>query len=469
MDTQVKVATPTRRSGALTPVEPHDTTDFRKLPRHLVRSLIAIVTGTLLLRLSSHVMGLMLGFYLAAIDRNYFHISYTERGFIIAAFFIPELIGSPILGAMSDRYGRKLFILLGPILGAIAVQITSLTTAVWLLVFTRLLEGLSTASSVPATLGYISEATVGKPKLRARILGLFEITFVGGIAIGSSVAGYLWKFSGSPKTILGVPLISPAFALNAAIYLGSLAIFWYGLQEVRNGVKTTTHHNESWRRLAEVLRTPQVWKFVPAWLGINSIIGAWLNTANGLMTGKDHFAGQILTGTVSSVEFGNGFAILGMVFAGGVLGWSFFMGTYRRTSVMLIATGGLFATIVTVYGLNHLSFDSSFHYPLLGALFVSVITLSAFTPAALIYLADVTESKAEDRGSIMGLYSVFLGVGQLIGTLAGGFFASWAGIDGLALLSVILGIITAITLVILHKQEPKPPKNGEAATGSEIK
>src|SRR5262245_4070063 len=100
MDTQVKVATPTRRSGALTPVEHHDTTDFRKLPRHLVRSLIAIVTGTLILRLSSHVMGLMLGFYLAAIDRNYFHISYTERGFIIAAFFIPELIGSPILGAM---------------------------------------------------------------------------------------------------------------------------------------------------------------------------------------------------------------------------------------------------------------------------------------------------------------------------------------------------------------------------------
>ncbi len=459
MDTQVKIATPKTPSGALTAVDSHDTADFSKLPRHLVRSLFAVVAGTLVLRLSSHVMGLMLGFYLAAIDRDYYHISYTERGFIIAAFFIPELLGSPILGAMSDRYGRKLFILLGPILGAIAVQITSLTTAVWLLVFTRLLEGLSTASSVPSTLGYISEVTVGKPKLRARVMGLFEITLVGGIAIGSSVAGYLWYFSGSPKTILGIPLISPAFALNALIYLVSLAIFWYGIREVRDTSQPSEHKSESWKRLASVLRAPQVWKFVPAWLGINSIIGAWLNTANGLMTGKDQFPGQILTGTISSVEFGNGFAILGTIFAGGVLAWSFLMGNYRRTSVMLLATVGLFATVLTVYGLNHLhSFDSPFHYPLLGSLFVSIVTLSAFTPAALIYLADVTESKTEDRGSIMGLYSVFLGVGQLIGTTAGGKFATWAGIDGLILLSIILGIITAVTLIILHRQEPQPIK-----------
>src|SRR5262245_24431271 len=311
MDTQVKIATPQSPSGALTAVDSHDTADFSKLPRHILRSLFAVVGGTLVLRLSSHVMGLMLGFYLATIDREYYHISYTERGFIIAAFFIPELLGSPILGAMSDRYGRKLFILLGPILGAIAVQITSLTTAVWLLVFTRLLEGLSTASSVPATLGYISEATVSRPKLRARIMGLFEITFVGGIAVGSSVAGYLWRFSGSAKTILGVPLTSPAFALNALFYLVSLAIFWYGIREVQGKGQHHAHHHASWKHFAAILRAPQIWIFVPAWLGINSIIGAWLNTANGLMTGKDHFAGQILTGTVSSVEFGNGFAILG--------------------------------------------------------------------------------------------------------------------------------------------------------------
>ena len=457
MDTQVQPIS--RRNSSeisLAPSEVHDTTDFSKLPGRLVRSLISVIMGTLVLRLSSHVMGLMLGFYLAEIDRNYYPISYTERGFIIAAFFIPELLGSPILGAMSDRHGRKLFILLGPILGAVAVQITSLTTALWLLVFTRLLEGLSTASSVPSTLGFITEATVGRPKLRARVMGLFEITLVGGIAVGSSVAGYLWSFAGQPRRLLGVDFISPAFALNAVIYMISLGIFWVGINEVKSRARQHAGGGESWKRFATVLRAPQVWRFVPAWLGINSIIGAWLNTANGLLIGKDNFVGQLLPGNLSEKEFGNGFALLGIIFAAGVLAWSFYIRSYRRTSIMLLATGGLFVTLATVYALNHMnSFDSPVHYPLFGLLLVSIFILSAFTPAALIYLADVTESKTEDRGSIMGLYSVFLGVGQLIGTTSGGKFATWAGIDGLLLLSAIFGVITAFTLFVLRKQEPQ--------------
>lgn len=458
MDTPVNTAAkePPQEAAVLA-TEIHDTMEFGKLPAMLLRSLAAVVIGTLILRLASQTMGQMLQYYLGEINDNYYPISRTTRGFIIAAFFIPELFGSPLLGAMSDRYGRKLFILLGPILGAIAVLITSVTTAIWLLVFTRLLEGLSTASSVPSTLGYISEVTKGRPKMRARVIGLFEITLVGGIAIGAIVGGYLWKFFGTPDRFLGLSLISPAFALNGIIYLFSLAIFWWGISEAkkREPVIHLANEHGSWKRFAAVLRAPQVWRFVPAWLGINSIIGAWLNTANGLMTDKDHFAGQLLTGNVSPERFGNGFAILAIIFAGGLLAWSFVMGSYRRTSVMLLATIGLFATLLSVYGLNHLSsFDSPLHYPLLAALLISVVVLSAFTPAALTYLADVTESNTEDRGSIMGLYSIFLGVGQLIGTTSGGLFADWAGVDGLILLSGIFGVITAFTLLALRKQEP---------------
>ncbi len=456
MDTQIHTgAQETPHDQMIISPEVHDTADLSKLPRYLVRSLITIVIGTLTLRLASQATGQMLQYYLAEIDRNYFPISYTSRGLINASFFIPELLGSPFLGAMSDRHGRKLFMMLGPILGAIAVLLTSVTTAIWLLVFTRLLEGLSTASSVPSTLGYISEATVGKPKLRARVMGLFEITLVGGIAIGAVVAGYLWKFFGTPQIFLGIHFLSPAFVLNALIYSICLVIFWRGISEIKTATKVAAH-DHSWSRLADALRAPQVWKFVPAWLGINSIIGAWLNTVNGLMTGQKHFTGQLLTGNVSPERFGNGFAILAVIFSIGVLGWSFYMGSRRRTSIMLLATGGLFATLLAVYSLNHLgSFDSPFHYPLLAALLVSVVMLSAFTPAALIYLADVTESKTEDRGSIMGLYSVFLGIGQLIGTVCGGLFADRLGVDGLVLLSGILGLITLWTLVVLRRQEPQ--------------
>jgi MFS family permease len=122
--------------------------------------------------------------------------------------------------------------------------------------------------------------------------------------------------------------------------------------------------------------------------------------------------------------------------------------------MMMIATGGLFATLLAIYGLNHLaSFSSPLYEPLLGALGVGLLVLSGFTPAALTYLADVTEGQTSDRGSIMGLYAVFLGIGQLVGISLGGKFASWAGIDGLVMLSALLGLITAWTLIVLRRQE----------------
>ena len=445
---------------------------YKHIPRILLRSIIAVLVGSLILRVAAQTMGQMLQFYLAEIDRSYYPISHTERGLITASFFITELLGSLVLGAMSDRYGRKIFILLGPIFGAVAVQITSMTVAVWLLVITRLLEGLSTASSIPATLGYISEATTNRPNMRARVVGLFEITLVGGIAIGAIVGGYLWKFLGSPSTVFGIHLISPAFSVNGLIYLASLLVFLWGLKEIRDSKETDSkeagsgaHTHGSVSQYMAILRSPSVWRFVPAWLAINSIIGMWINHSIGLMTGKDHIANQLLTGNIAPEKFGNGFAVLAVVFAAGVLVWSFYLGRYRRTSVMLTATGGLFATLAIVYALNHLeSFSSPIYYPLLGALLVSLFVLSGFTPAALTYLADVTESHTENRGSIMGLYSVFLGVGQVVGTATGGRFADRGGIDGLLLLSAIFGLVTVWSLITLRRREL--PTGGRTEPGS---
>jgi MFS family permease len=294
-------------------------------------------------------------------------------------------------------------------------------------------------------------------------MGLFEITLVGGIAMGAVVGGYLWKFFGNSRTVAGIELISPAFSINGLIYLVSLAIFLWGLSDVKRKkgqqeplpvISHTTAAREKLRHYYEVFRAPSVWMFSPAWISIFSIIGVWINHSVGLLTGKDHLQSQLLTGTVSPEKFGNGFATLAIFFALGVLAWSFVLGRYRKTSVMLISTMGLFALLLTVFGLNHLgSFTSPFYYLLLGALLIELLVLSGFTPAALTYLADVTESYAADRGSIMGLSSVFLGIGQLIGTSVGGYFADWNGVDGLLVLSAILGGITAVCLLALRRRE----------------
>ena len=169
-------------------------------------------------------------------------------------------------------------------------------------------------------------------------------------------------------------------------------------------------------------------------------------------------------GSISPEKFGNGSATLLAFFAVGVLAWSFVLGRYRKTNVMLASTFALFGLLLTVLGLNHLeSFSSPFYFLLLGSLLIEVLVLSGFTPAALTYLADVTENYSADRGSIMGLYSVFLGIGQLVGTSLGGYFADWNGVDGLLLLSAILGGITALSLLTLRRREIVAADQDQAA------
>ena len=113
----------------------------------LNRSIVACIAGTLVLRTAASSMAIMLGFYLSFINRNQYPVSATIVGLLAASFFLTELIGAPVFGSLSDTWGRKLFIILGPIFGAVAVQLNSMTTVLAIILVTRLLEGLSTASS----------------------------------------------------------------------------------------------------------------------------------------------------------------------------------------------------------------------------------------------------------------------------------------------------------------------------------
>jgi predicted MFS family arabinose efflux permease len=84
-----------------------------------------------------------------------------------------------------------------------------------------------------------------------------------------------------------------------------------------------------------------------------------------------------------------------------------------------------------------------------GGLFV----MAGATPAAVGLLADMSEKFPSDRGAIMGLYSVFLALGQIIGAIIGGIAADRGGIDGMFIATLILLAIAMIPLTRLRAQE----------------
>jgi predicted MFS family arabinose efflux permease len=68
-------------------------------------------------------------------------------------------------------------------------------------------------------------------------------------------------------------------------------------------------------------------------------------------------------------------------------------------------------------------------------------------------LADVSERFPADRGAVMGLYSVFLAIGQIGGSLIGGLAASWRGMDGLFLATGAMLVLALLPLYQLRQAE----------------
>ena len=91
-----------------------------------------------------------------------------------------------------------------------------------------------------------------------------------------------------------------------------------------------------------------------------------------------------------------------------------------------------------------------------GGLFV----LAGATPAALGLLADISERFPADRGAIMGLYSVFLAIGQIIGALIGGIAADLRGIDGMLIATAGLLVVALMPLSRLRNEEHQPDAGG---------
>ena len=79
--------------------------------------------------------------------------------------------------------------------------------------------------------------------------------------------------------------------------------------------------------------------------------------------------------------------------------------------------------------------------------------LAGATPAALGLLADISERFPNDRGAIMGLYSVFLAIGQIIGAIIGGFAAEARGIDGMLIATAVLLVVALLPLARLRRDE----------------
>jgi MFS family permease len=221
-----------------------------------------------------------------------------------------------------------------------------------------------------------------------------------------------------------------------------------------------------WRKYGELVRSTHVMLLAPTWIAINASIGLWFSQSIFQFSRRDErFPDQLLHQGFTSFEITIAAVAIALVFAAGLIYWGNRFKSMRRTTIILYGILGGAAMVLAVVALNHVGGTGIVvAVACVAAAAVGLFVLAGATPAALGLLADISETFPDDRGAIMGLYSVFLAIGQILGSIVGGIAASAAGIDGLLVATIVLLGVALVPLASLRRREHFLAGPGSPAT-----
>src|ERR1019366_6366908 len=211
----------------------------------------------------------------------------------------------------------------------------------------------------------------------------------------------------------------------------------------------------------EVLRLPSLRQLAPVWLCVNCVVGLWLGPTLPFLLTERSTNAQYLAGIYASNPASVGWLLFGysIVFGVGVTAWSFILPHIRLQIAMRVTLGAMLPVCVGLYLLNHSGDHSHAVRWSTGAITALLIMVeSGFTPAALAWLAGTLPAQS-GRGAAMGIYSVLLSVGAIVGSLLAGLLGERYSIDGLLYGTVLIAVAA---LVLLHWIPNQQPSNAGA-------
>jgi DHA1 family tetracycline resistance protein-like MFS transporter len=107
-------------------------------------------------------------------------------GMLAAAYPLMQFIGGPILGSLSDRYGRKPVLAVAQVGTFLSLLTLGFANALWLLFAARIMDGI-TGANLPTVQAAIADSTT--PKTRSAGLGLIGAAFGVGFVLGPALSG----------------------------------------------------------------------------------------------------------------------------------------------------------------------------------------------------------------------------------------------------------------------------------------
>jgi len=448
---------------------------------------------------------LFLGVLMAAMDiaivgpalpaiRDYFQIDDRIVIWVFTTYLLLNLIGTPIMAKLSDRYGRRNIYVLDVTLFAIGTIVVALAPSLTVVLIGRGIQGFGAGGIFP-----VASAVIGDtfpPEKRGGALGMigavFGLAFIVGPILGGILLQYGWHmlFWGLlPLSLILIPVswlmlptktgkpVGKADLLGTIVLGAFLLSLAYGLNQL-----DTAHLAESIRSwnvlpylLISVILLPvliQIEKRAqdplihPALFSTKQLVLAdVLSFGAGVVEGCTVFIPALLVAAFGVTESKASFMLVPIVIAMAFGSPSFGKMLDRKGSKAVIIIGTILLTLGMIgFGLPSMTLVSFYTS---GALMG--LGLSALLGAPVRYIM-INEAPPKERAAAQALISINTKIGQMItGALIGAVATSLGGgIAGYSGAFRVLAVFSALLIILAfglkHQTAEKETLNKNEAT-----
>ncbi|MEQ1770686.1 MAG: Tet(A)/Tet(B)/Tet(C) family tetracycline efflux MFS transporter [Devosia sp.] len=353
-------------------------------------------------------------------------------GVMYALYAAIQFLFSPVLGVMSDRYGRRPVLLVSIAGAAIDYLFMAFAPELWMLVIGRAIAGLTSANMAIAT-AYITD--ISSEEERPRRFGLFHAMFGVGFIVGPVLGG-----------LLGDIWIRAPFILAAALNALNFALALFVLPESRPGNREARFDFRSLNPLV-----PLAWAFTLK--GLIPLIAVFflLNFTGNMygtiwaLYGHDAFQWNGLLVGLSLAGYGIFHALVQAILPGPVSKW---LGE-RNAMLFGLAFEGT-ALVITAFATQ-------------GWVIFVLLPIYAMGGVGVPALQSLTtqQADADKQGQLQGVMSSVVSLASIFGPLffATIYFASVTSWPGLTWL--VAAVIYLICLPVIFTIRSK--RSAEAA------
>jgi len=335
-----------------------------------------------------------------------YEITPAVAGWLVTVFSLMYAISAPLFGWLSDRKGRRLFIIFGLLSFSLSNFLTAFSSSFAMLITSRIFAGLSVASITPIVYAIIGDTAL--PERR----GVWLSTVVSGhlmaLWVGAPIGTLLEQFLGWRSVFMSLAAIAALLAiLNFKV--------WASINKV---------HSAEARTKGSVIRIISAVSVTTFWAIAMYALYVFLGT--GLVL-YNHFSSSELAASITAYGIG---AVIGSLSSG------------RVTDKIGARMVSIFSTALLIGILALLGFFFSSGTLVYFLLFLwALIGYTSFTS----YQARLAEEFPETRGMALALNNTALYIGITLGSMIGGFIITKWGFftlpficSGVALISSLI-------------------------------